>query len=208
MIHRKAGKIGAIALAVLCAALLSSTIDAQDGPLYDVELVIFRALSPSGSAEQWSTEEALAANGVTAAPESDGEETATPSADRAVRPGTVTVLAADQFKLTAVEESLKRSRDYQLLAHVGWTQAGYALNSASFVSLADNLSGTGVSGRAALSRGRYLHLSLDLVYQPQAGQQRYVLKQSRRMRSTERHYFDHPYFGVIAVVTPHNSSAS
>ena len=206
MSNWKAGKISAVALAATCVALLSCATDAQDVPLYDVELVIFRVLSPSGSAEQWSTEEALAANGITAAPESEGEETAAPSADRSVRPGTVAVLAPDQFKLTAIEDSLKRSRDYQLLAHIGWTQAGYALNSASFISLADNLTGTGVSGRAALSRGRYLHLSLDLVYQPQAGAPRYVLKQSRRMRSTERHYFDHPYFGVIAVVTPRTSA--
>ena len=206
MSNWKAGKISAVALAAACVALLSCATHAQDVPLYDVELVIFRVLSPSGSAEQWSTEEALAANGITAAPESEGEETAAPSADRSVRPGTVAVLAPDQFKLTAIEDSLKRSRDYQLLAHIGWTQAGYALNSASFISLADNLTGTGVSGRAALSRGRYLHLSLDLVYQPQAGAPRYVLKQSRRMRSTERHYFDHPYFGVIAVVTPRTSA--
>ena len=30
----------------------------------------------------------------------------------------------------------------------------------------------------------------------------YVLQQSRRMRSGETHYIDHPYFGLIALITP------
>ena len=60
---------------------------------------------------------------------------------------------------------------------------------------------SGLTGQIALSRGRYLHLTLDLAYTAPDGQ-RYVLRQSRRMRSTERHYIDHPKFGVIALITP------
>jgi hypothetical protein len=54
----------------------------------------------------------------------------------------------------------------------------------------------------ALARGRYLHLTLDLALQPAGSSERYILRQTRRMRSTERHYIDHPKFGVIAVITP------
>jgi hypothetical protein len=62
---------------------------------------------------------------------------------------------------------------------------------------------SGLQGQIALSRGRYLHLTLDLVYDAQGETpQRYVLRQTRRMRSTERHYIDSPKFGVIAVITP------
>jgi hypothetical protein len=63
---------------------------------------------------------------------------------------------------------------------------------------------SGLQGQIALSRGRYLHLTLDLVYDSQ-GEQRYVLRQTRRMRSNERHYIDSPKFGVIAVITPSSS---
>ena len=62
---------------------------------------------------------------------------------------------------------------------------------------------SGLSGQIALSRGRYLHLTLELTYEsPEEPGQRMVLKQTRRMRSNERHYIDHPKFGVIAVITP------
>ena len=57
-----------------------------------------------------------------------------------------------------------------------------------------------------LPRGRYLHLTLDLVLdgagEPGEPPQQYVLRQTRRMRSNERHYIDSPKFGVIAVITP------
>ena len=66
--------------------------------------------------------------------------------------------------------------------------------------------GSGLQGQIALSRGRYLHLTLDLVYDAPGADgeptQRFVLRQSRRMRSNERHYMDSPRFGVIAIVTP------
>ena len=70
--------------------------------------------------------------------------------------------------------------------------------------------GSGLVGQVALTRGRYLHLTLDLVYDAPgaAGEptQRFVMRQSRRMRSNERHYLDSPRFGVIAIVTPSNPS--
>jgi Peptidoglycan-binding protein, CsiV len=43
-------------------------------------------------------------------------------------------------------------------------------------------------------------LTLDA---PQGG--RYALQETRRVRTGERHYFDHPAFGVIATVTSLNS---
>ena len=62
---------------------------------------------------------------------------------------------------------------------------------------------SGLSGQIALSRGRYLHLTLDLgLSTGDRSGQRYVLRQTRRMRSNERHYIDHPKFGVIALITP------
>ena len=75
-------------------------------------------------------------------------------------------------------------------------------DAARFIAIQPMVPGSsGLLGQIALSRGRYLHLTLDLVYQGEDGQ-RYVLRQARRMRSNERHYVDHPKFGVIALVTP------
>ncbi len=69
---------------------------------------------------------------------------------------------------------------------------------------------------------RYLHLDVDLLLRGKPATTTggvgdffgvapakplipiYRLQESRRMRSGELHYFDHPMFGVIALVTPYN----
>jgi hypothetical protein len=116
-------------------------------------------------------------------------------------------LPSAKYKLTAITDTLRRSRNYQPLAHFGWTQPGYPRGDAKYLTINSMVpAGSGIVGQVALSRGRYLHLTLDLVYDAPgaAGEptQRFVLRQSRRMRSNERHYIDSPRFGVIAIVTP------
>jgi len=78
-----------------------------------------------------------------------------------------------------------------------------------------------LDGVMNLSLARYLHLDVDLLYRPADAQQStgdsgffgnsapatpqvYRLQESRRMRSKELHYIDHPMFGVIALVTPYD----
>ena len=115
------------------------------------------------------------------------------------------------MKLTAIEETLRRSRAYQPIAHIGWTQPGYPRNGAQYLSLSSLVPGTsGLQGQVAVTRGRYLHLTLDMVLDGAAtgDGSRYVLRQTRRMRSNERHYIDSPKFGVIAVITPSNAQGA
>lgn len=74
-----------------------------------------------------------------------------------------------------------------------------------------------LEGTLMVYRSRYLHLMADLVYQERLGPsadnslngvdagivyQPIRLQQSRRMRSNELHYLDHPRLGVIARITP------
>lgn len=172
---------------------------------YDVELIVFRHLSPADTEEQWTLESMVGEQ--VEIPEEDASPFETPAPAPAPVVDRFPALAPANFKLTAMYDSLRRSRNYQPLAHFGWTQPGFSRNSAPFLPInAFVPSSTGVSGRIALSRGRYLHLTLDLEYMAPATAtdppQRYVLRQSRRMRSNERHYIDHPMFGVIALVTP------
>ena len=176
-------------------------------PSYDVELVIFRHLSASGSAEQW---EAEVRDSGTQLEIPDEEPTPFSSGSQAPAADTTSsfpALPPAKYKLTAIADTLRRSRNYQPLAHVGWTQPGFARNSAQYFSIVGLVpQGSGITGQVALSRGRFLHLTLDLSYDAPAmaaePAQRYVLRQTRRMRSNERHYVDHPKFGVIAVITP------
>jgi len=74
-----------------------------------------------------------------------------------------------------------------------------------------------INGSVTVSLSRYLHMALNIRYynpdvylaeqialqKPDEGIiDTFELKQSRRMRSKEVHVFDHPYFGVIATITP------
>lgn len=179
---------------VLAVALftlpLYSTAQAPT-PGYDVELIVFRNLGASGTPEQWSLDTGV--RDTTA----DAE-----SADPAAAETTFPKLPPERLKLNSIYDALKRNRAYQPLAHLGWTQPATTRDTTRFVSLNDLGLDAGVTGRAALARGRYLHLTLDLTYQPAGEETRYVLKQTRRMRSTEIHYIDHPRFGVVALITP------
>jgi hypothetical protein len=188
------------ALALLSSPLLAmigERVAAQtDLQSYDVELVIFRNLSSAGSSEEWAAEKVMPA------PDSSDAEAQTEAAPITAPTATFPALPTSKMKLNAIEDTLRRSRRYQPLAHFGWTQPGYARGDARFIPL-DSLMGTsssGLTGRIALARGRYLHLTLDIALT--ADGQRYLLQQTRRMRSTERHYIDHPKFGVIALITP------
>jgi hypothetical protein len=187
------------------AALTASAQQATALQSYDVELLIFRTLNPNASPEDWGLESAAAGQRL-AIPDDEPSPFATSEPVPATT-ATFPSLPAAKFKLSAVADTLRRSRNYQPLAHFGWTQPGYPRGDAKYLPINSMVpSGTGLLGQVALSRGRYLHLTLDLVYDAPgaAGEptQRFVLRQSRRMRSNERHYIDSPRFGVIAIVTP------
>lgn len=195
-------------IALLSVATLTASAQQATTPVlqnYDVELLIFRTLNPNASPEEWSMEAAAAGQRL-AIPEDEPSPFA--SSDLApTTTATFPALPPAKFKLTAIADTLKRSRNYQPLAHFGWTQPGYPRNAAQYLPINSLVpAGSGLLGQVALSRGRYLHLTLDLVYDAPgaAGEptQRFVLRQSRRMRSNERHYMDSPRFGVIAIVTP------
>lgn len=174
--------------------------------VYDVELVAFQNLNSGATPEDWALEASGRQPAVPLAV--DGEETSVVTATGAgmLPSGTRQVLARDRFRMNAIAGSLERSRNYRPLAHFGWSQVGSPLNAAVAERLDAFLPSGVLSGSAALARGRYLHLTLDLDFRPDGQEQHYVLRQTRRMRSTERHYFDHPQFGVIALVTPQNAA--
>jgi hypothetical protein len=212
---------------LLTAAPLALPVTAQDPALvsYDVELIIFRVNRPSASPENWtlaesvgkgltvqSDEEPPATTAPGNPPAATNPPTATPPAARdsaapAPPENSFPVLGPAQFRMNPIEESLRKGKTYQALAHIGWTQPGFLLGTSPKISLQPLLpgflpEGVVLNGDVMLSRGtRLLHLMLDLSYQGPDGQ-RYVLRETRRMRSTEKHYFDHPYFGVIALITP------
>ncbi len=200
-----------IAVVALSAAAEEPT--RQPETLYSVELIIFRPTAPLGVAEDWRTQAAAALNTGTPAPDSDAaQDTPAPSSA-----GTLDAKAMSSalFKLSGIESSLERSHAYEVLGHIGWTQTAVPRGSGVTADLSQlGLGNSAVAGSVAVERGRYLYLRLSLAYTPAdppgtlvgttAPTERvtFTLNQVRRVRNFERHYFDHPAFGVIAMVAP------
>jgi len=199
------------AVAVTLQASAAEPAKLQD-TAYHVELVIFRALTPLGVQEDWSIEAGgnHASAGIASDEDADGNS-ATSGAGRLA----VASLSPALFRLSGIESGLQRSRGYEVIGHIGWTQLAVPRGSGLAVDLAEvGLSGSPVHGTGTLERGRYLYLRLNLGFAPvdvpaslvgdvqRTGPVTFSLNQVRRVRPFERHYFDHPAYGVIALITP------
>jgi hypothetical protein len=188
------------------ACYLQAASQETPSPTYNVELIVFRTTSAQGGAENWSAEAAGAANVVT------GEESSGSASQVGHFVGT---LPTSQFQLTEIENKLRASGAYVPVAHVAWSQTASAWGTrAGFAVQRLGLEVPGLSGTVFLERGQYLHLGMTLSYamsSPPAGLGAgpgtpFTLSESRRIRFYERNYYDHPAFGVIALVTPAQGS--
>jgi hypothetical protein len=190
-------------LSVLCLLLLIALPSlSQDAPTpaYQIEMIIFRANSAQGGSENWSAE-GSADNIV-------GEESSSGSSQVG---RFISVLAPTQFQLNDIETKLRSSGAYVPVAHVAWSQTASAWGTrAGFPVQKLGIDVPGLTGTVYLERGQYLHLGMALSYaiaSPPAGLgagpgTAFTLNENRRVRFYERNYYDHPAFGVIALVTP------
>jgi hypothetical protein len=187
---------------MLWLVLLALPAWSQDAatPGYHIEIIVFRANSAQGGGENWSAEAAFA-NTV-------GEETSSGSSQVG---RFISVLGPDQFQLGDIESKLKSSGAYVPVAHVAWAQTASAWGTkAGFPLQKLGVDVPGLNGTVYLERGQYLHLGMALTYalaSPPAGLgagpgTAFTLNENRRVKFYERNYYDHPAFGVIALVTP------
>jgi len=177
---------------------------------YSVELIIFRPTTPLGVAEDWQGEALTTALKAPVDSTDSGAEAPAPASGSL----DASPMSAALFKLSGIESGLQRSHNYEVLGHVGWTQTAVPRGSGLAVDLSQLGMAGSVRGSAAVERGRYLYLRLRLAYTPAdpppslvgtttpSGPVTFTLDQIRRVRNFERHYFDHPAFGVIAMVAP------
>jgi Peptidoglycan-binding protein, CsiV len=198
--------------AVLCARALPAAPEEPaaapapapaPGPLstvYNIEIIVFRATSALGGAEDWSAE--AGARNIA------GEE----SASGAATVGHfVAALPSSAWQLGELESRLRASGVYVPVAHTAWAQTASSWGTrAGFTLQKLGIEVPGLSGSVFLERGQWLHLGMSLTYAMAAPPQGlgaapdtpFTLNESRRVRFYERNYFDHPAFGVIALVTP------
>lgn len=168
--------------------------------VYNIEIIVFRANQALGGAENWSAQDSRDVS-------TDGENT---EGTRGVG-RFVAALPSTSFQLTPLENKLRTSGLYAPVAHVAWSQTASDWGTrAGFQLQRLGVDVPGLTGTVFLERGQYLHLGMALAYapaNPPAGLgatpgTAFNMFQSRRIRYYERNYFDHPGFGVIALVTP------
>jgi hypothetical protein len=168
--------------------------------VYNIEIVVFRATATPGGAEDWS---AQAGARSIAGDESGG---GSPQVGHFVA-----ALAPAVWQLTELENRLRASGAYVPVAHAAWSQTASSWGTrAGFPVQRLGIDVPGLTGNVFLERGQFLHLGISLAYAmsaPPAGlgagpDTPFTINESRRVRFYERSYFDHPAFGVIALVTP------
>jgi hypothetical protein len=198
----------ALAFVVTLAAWLPVASQQPAAPMvaaYNVEIIVFRATTALGGAENWAAE----AGARNFSNDSNADESSTGDATQVGR--FLKALPESQFQLSDIEKKLRASAGYAPVAHVAWSQTASAWGTRAGFSLQRlGIDAPGLTGTVVLERGQFLHLGMTLAYAPAsppaglgaAPGTTFTLNEGRRVRFNERTYFDHPAFGVIALVTP------
>lgn len=184
---------------------------AEAVPLYDVEVLIFSQRHVDLAPEYWSDDRTLPV------PERSAYLTLGQTTDSLA----FLELAPSQYRLTGAAGRLEQAPGYQVLDHVRWRQPGLPRARSASVSfpLGDRLSRNDASGASVItdlpipqgyvrvSLERFLHADIRLRMPAESGHPAVIsepghlpvfsLDETRRLRSGELHYIDHPALGVL-----------
>lgn len=131
-------------------------------------------------------------------------------------------LPRNDLRLSRDASLLARSGRYRVLYHRGWLQSIGSAQRTPPVRIKASSGDYELDGSISLSRQRFLHarpnLQLSRFGQPMATgtvaedsapadyrPTAWLLQDSRRMRSNEIHYIDHPRLGILMIIRPVNS---
>lgn len=154
---------------------------------YEVEVLIFEAsLSEWEAGEVWTR-----------------ENIQPPDMSQAIATGSVPTGSA----LANAATALQNDKRYRVLLHKRWVQNTETKAVASPVQLSTE--NKELEGIARFYVNRFLHVELNLVFQPAGGAlgssgttNVYQINDQRRIKSQDLNYFDHPKFGVLVRVVP------
>jgi hypothetical protein len=189
-----------LVLAAALGAVLPAAAEENPNTVYNIEIIVFRSVAPEGVAENWSDEAGVRSIA--------GDESASGSSQVG---RFVALLPPSAYQLGGLEERLRSSGGYEPVAHVAWSQTASAWGTrAGFPLSRLGVDVPGLTGNVFLERGQFLHLGLSLNWTmaaPPAGLgagpgTTFTMNETRRVRFYERNYYDHPAFGVLALVTP------
>jgi hypothetical protein len=118
-----------------------------------------------------------------------------------VVPTVTRVLAATDYHMNGLENALKNSGAWRPIAHAAWIQTAANWGTHTGFDLSDlGINVTGLTGMVYLERApNFMHLGFDVQYQAAAT---YTIREMRSIKYNDKQYYDHPAFGIIAMVTP------
>jgi hypothetical protein len=191
--------IALTALAAAAAQAAAITVDKENA--YRVEVVVFAIDLPGlAGGELWTRE--------------TGQPARTLPEDFVLPQG----MPRSDSPLFAAAAALAEDARFRVLAQAAWTQTAEARSTTKPVRLrgSNPLNPGEVDGTLRFFMSRYLHLDIDLSYADGSGTTaaalpadgapaeplRYRIREQRRIKSQETHYFDHPKFGLLVRVTP------
>lgn len=152
---------------------------------YDIEVVIFERFG-QGNEESWPDEieapDRSLAVGDLRLPDASGIAELLDDAKQ---------LGPDAYTLTR--------KGFAVHAHERWRQPVNDRGSPDWLVIGDRQ----LNGLIRVTRGRYLHINYDLLLRDDTAGRDYRIQGSRRMRSDELHYIDHPKIGLLVVAQRH-----
>jgi len=217
---------------VFIFSICFNLVSAEEIPQYDIEIILFEHKNNTSiDSEVWPLSPEMP-NTDTATNLFRSEHAVYSGSLNRVSseiPLNLLVLDSKSYQMSDAMEKLMNSEYYNPLFHVAWRQNVSSPEGAHAIHIttdriepvtADNTlpppektSTSTIDGTITVSLKRYLHLNADLAYINtdgnsffSAGEEMPVvfrMTESRRMRSKEIHYFDHPKFGMLALITPY-----
>lgn len=107
-----------------------------------------------------------------------------------------TRLPESEQRLNAEARRLRDREGFTVYWHAAWEQPGLERDRAQHVALPTDLGEAAPRGMLRVYRSRYLHVEAELRA-PAGDESTWVMSGTRRMRSDEQHYLDHPALGLI-----------
>jgi len=160
---------------VLCLFLASfSQAAAALAGNYYIELAVFHNNNTNASSEIWNND----------LPPLDAARAVEPTRS-SVSGGVIPV------------SKLRNSPDYTLLTHVSWTQGAPIRSNITPRYIHADTPSYKLSGTVSFYQARFLFVDVDLRLEEKRSGQVYRLKQHKRVKPKEMHYFDHPVFGAL-----------
>ena len=122
-------------------------------------------------------------------------------------PNTIQQEFRDNISLQKAYYSIATNNAYEPVWYKSWVQSIASNRVSGAMPIGKSLGdGNLLNGFIRVQRGHYVHLLIDLEYSPESVNAEapliYRIKEKRRIKLNEIHYFDHPRFGVIATIRP------